>query len=706
MILVPCDERNVTDKEVFSAFDLSYPGLEGVRAALDCEDMRKAKQELVHYFEVRSNVRYYYDYRKLPMISVETDANPYLFQSSMGLQGSLKDFCLFAGRKMMQHIYVRPGRERKELDLGAHYENLPHFNFYEDQGKKHRTTLDIFVRGVFMEYLSILYHETEERAVVAFTEEFLQVFWENYPLVVECNAPDSSHFSKTEERDVMSVGWLILNYITLLYTRLPYEADVSVAFGIIRHMWFLGMQFRRFDTDTYRKYNHHMWERGLVPFILGTLFPEIPDFAAMEAPGAEVIRRHIRDDFNGEGGYNEHTISYWCGAALGEMICRGVSLARLNGGSLLDRDTFRRISRSFDILALISAPGECYPSLGDNGGSLIDPVLRAGAEAVENRFCKKVLEHRQGPGRGGAMDRTADRTLESGVPLDYCSDKTGFFCSKSSLEPDANYLLMSAKVNCGDTGHNHMDLLSLFISIHGQEFVGEPYARELYHTVPVGNDLRGYLYNMESHNTVLAFGEPVQPDCAFASKWGVLRPDTPVAAYASEKEGCFVKAYHDAYAHSRHVRKILSCRQRGFLIRDELIGGDRLPRASIQRWHLFPDVKCGQAVGNTLLLEKNGAKALLVWSGRPGLRFWQKKELYPSVVKDEKEIATVIDIAFMADSFSPVGRYDVVSQDMLILDVTEGIPAVENVDLFCKELMELAEEGRLSEALVRFDRLA
>lgn len=705
---IPCDERAVTDEEVFSAFNLNYPGLEEVRAALDSKDMRNAKKELVHYFEIRSNVHYYYDYRKHPLTPVETDDNPYLFQSSMGLQGSLKDFCLFAGRKMMQHIYVRPGRERRELDLGEHYENLPHFNFYEDQGKKHRTVLDIFVRGVFMEYLGILYQETGDRSVVAFTEEFLQVFWENYPLIVACTAPDSSHFSKTEERDVMSVGWLILNYITLLYTRLPYEADMDVAFEIISHIWFLGMQFRRFDTDTYRKYNHHMWERGLMPFILGTLFPEIPDFAEMKAAGAEVVRRHIRDDFNEEGGYSEHTIPYWCGAALGEMICRGVFLSRLNGESLLDRDTFGRISRSFDILALISAPGDCYPSLGDNGGTLIDPVLRAGVEAVENRFCKKVLEHRRGRNqyKHEMPGVTVGNVQDYEIPLDYCSDKTGFFCSRSSLDPDANYLLMSAKVNCGDTGHNHMDLLSLFISIHGQEFIGEPYARELYHTIPVGNDLRGYLYNMESHNTVLAFGAPIQPDRFFSSKWGVLRPDTPVAAYASEKGGCFVKAYHDAYTHSRHVRKVLSCRQRGFLIRDELIGGDRLPVASIQRWHLFPDVKCGKTVGNTLLLEKNGAKALLVWSGSPSLRFWQKKELYPSIVRDEKKIATIIDIAIMADSFSPVGRYDAVTQDLLILDVTEGSPAVENVDVFCRELMELAEKGRLAEALERFERLA
>lgn len=695
MIDIPCDERLITDEEIFSAFDLNYPGLEMVKSALDMGDTLKAKKELLTYFETRSNPRYFYDYRQKPAAPIETDEESWLFQSSMGLQGSLKEFCLFAGEKMKNHIYVRPGRERKELDLGPSFENLPHFNGFEDQGKKHRTTLDIFVRGVFLEYLSVFYHEEGDQEVLAFIKEFLQVFWDNYPLLVAYKNPDTSHFSKLEERDVMSTGNLVLNYGALLYTRVPYDMNVETGFEIIRHMWFLGMQFRRFDDDSYRKYNHHMWERGLVPFFLGTLFPEIPAFAEMKEKGAEVVRMHIRDDFSEEGGYSEYTITYWCGAALVDMICRGIYLARLNGAALLDQDTWIRIRKSFDVLALISAPGALYPSLGDNGGSQIDPVLRVGAKVLESRFCQEMLKYRSGWKQSG----------ESKVPLDYCNDRTGFFCSRSGPHPDADYILMAAKVNSTDTGHNHMDLLSLFVSIHGQDFIGEPYARAIYHTAPVGSAIRGYLYNMESHNTVLAFGSPVQPDGIYASKWGVLRPDTPVETFVSEEKGCYVKARHDAYTHCRHVRKILSCRRKGFLIRDELIGGDRLDKESIQRWHLFPDVTWKQLDDHSLLLEKNGVRALFVWTGSSGLRFWQKQELYPSIVKNKEEIAATLDVYFKAESFSPAGRIGRVSLDLLIMDVTDGIPSVEDPNRLCEALMETAEMGRVSEALERFGSL-
>lgn len=39
----------------------------------------------------------------------------------------------------------------------------------------------------------------------------------------------------------------------------------------------------------------------------------------------------------------------------------------------------------------------------------------------------------------------------------------------------------------------------------------------------MNSELRGYMYNMTSHNTVLAHGEPVLPDCVYANKWGVYR---------------------------------------------------------------------------------------------------------------------------------------------------------------------------------------
>lgn len=689
MITIPLKEWEVTDEDLFAALELSYPGLCKVRHALEDGNTDLAKKRLITYFQTRTNVSYYYDYRSLPLTPIDTDSNPQMFQAAMGLKGSLKEFCLYAGKKMMEHRYVRPGGD-VEIDLGSGYENLPHFNVKEDLGKKHRTILDIFSRGQFFEYLAVLYHETGDAAVLKQFEETLRMFWEHYPLNLEFTAPDISHFSHTEDRDVMSTGFLAQCYISLFYTRIPYEISTELAFGILKRIWYLGIQFRRFDSDTYRKYNHHMWERGLVPFILSTLLPEFPDLAAMKDRGAQVVRQHVLDDFNEAGGYSEHSIPYWSGAALGEMISNGIYLGNLNHTSLLDEVSGDRIQTSYNVLAGIAPPHDRFPSLGDNGGPSVNRVLANGAYRAGNTFCRQLLEYRLG----------TTRELP-GIPLDYCNEKSGFFSFRSSFSADASYALMSAKVDCGDTGHNHMDMLSLFISMRGQEFIGEPHARQLYHTVRAGSPHRGYMYNMTSHNTVLVYGSPVQDDRFYALKWGVMRPDTPVEQFVTGTEGCYVSSYHDAYTFCRHTRKLLACRKKGFLVHDCIRGGDRVPEAHIQRWHLFPDVACRQLTDQSVLLEKNGIRSLLLWNGAPRLHIWQKEDLCPEIVRDRSQLSTIIDAHFtpVIDAESGIGP---VSQSLLILDATDGIPLVTDCDCLCAKLLSHAEQGDLATALGLF----
>ena len=124
---------------------------------------------------------------------------------------------------------------------------------------------DMIVRGQFFEYLAVLYHETGDPKVLDSFEEVLQVFFQTYPLQIVNCSPSTDRFQYTEDRDVMSAGWLSVVYTGLFYTRVPYEISTDLAFEILKRIWFLGIQFRRFDEDGYRPYNHHMWERGLVP---------------------------------------------------------------------------------------------------------------------------------------------------------------------------------------------------------------------------------------------------------------------------------------------------------------------------------------------------------------------------------------------------------------------------------------------------------
>ena len=694
MKFIPTDERNITDQDVFAALDLTLPQLAPIREALEKNDLPKAKEALIRHFETRTAPKYFFDYRTLPLEKINTDSCPRDFQCSMGLNGSLKEFCLYAGNQIMDHYYVRPGKTSEPIFLGENDEDFPHFNFLEDLGKRPRSIMDIFVRGPVFEYLAILYHETGDKAVLKRFEDFSHKFFENYPLVLEYTGADASRFSFTDERDVMSTGWLTLQYISLFYTRLPYEIPAEDAFEFIKRIWFMGIQFARFEHDEYRKYNHHMWERGLVPFILGTLMPEIPDFAAMTTRGASVICQHIKDDINEAGGYSEHSIPYWGGAALCEMIYRGVYLAKLNKQPLLDDDSAKRLILSFEALARISSPNFRYSSLGDNGGPMIDPILTIGAKTMGSPSCSQVLAVREG--------RLSEDACT--VPLDYADDRCGFASCRSSFGKKANFMLMSAKTDCRDSGHNHMDMLSLFISFRGQEFIGEPLSRTLYHNVTMASPQRGYMYNMGSHNTVLAYGKPVQPDEMYANKWGVYRPDSPVSELTSTEDGCVIQAYHDAYTTCRHTRTCYFHRKKGLLIHDAMEHGNRLPDAHIQRWHLMQDVSCTQIDDSRLLLEKEGVKILLLWPEKADITIWKEEILVPSIIKDSEELLPVIDAAFATGKEGPED-IGIVSLSLLMLDVTDlkELPETEELAKTVNEILNQPDRAAALNSMGKLD---
>lgn len=636
VLLIPDFELDARDEDVFAAFDMDYPGLEDVRACLESHDIHGAKKALVDYFGRRSNVRYFYDYRSLPLKKVDTDSNPYFFQSALGLQGSLKEFCMYVADRMLENVYVRPGKDRGEIFLGKDLDQMIHFSFLKDQGKRHRSCLDQFVRGQFFESLAIAYHETEDRKYLDKFSQMLRKFFETYPLNVVNGGPDSNRFQYDEDRDVMSVGWLCLVYISLFYTRAPYEIDPELAFEIIKRIWFLGIQFRRFDKDSYRAYNHHLFERGLVPFSLSVLMPEIPAFRAMRNRGISIVRRHVKEDFNRAGGYSEHSIGYWSGAALGEMLTRGIVLARINSVELLDKTSSERLNRSFSLLAKLATPGSNYPNIGDNKGPLIDPILNLGIMALDNSDCRNVLDYRQ-------------KGCSEALPeFDYANDESGFVISRNGFDSTSNYLLMSAKTKCGYTGHNHMDMLSVMLTIRGRNIIDEPYSGMLYHNIRMKSPQRGFMYNMSSHNTVLCYSRPVMDDMFYTNKWGVYRPDSPVVGSKSTERGFYAEALHTAYTFCLHRRKLFFSRNLGLIVHDRVERGNRYEMPHIQRWYLSIGATAERLSDNAVLIENGGVKVLMIAKEAREVRIYKNELLVPEIYRSEDDIAPVIDVMFQA----------------------------------------------------------
>ncbi|MFA6840862.1 MAG: heparinase II/III family protein [Sphaerochaetaceae bacterium] len=664
MLQIPDFELDVTDEDVLKSFDTRYHGLERFKACMARKDFPQAKKELTTYFMERKNVAYFFDYRSRPVRKIDTESNPYFFQSALGLSGELKPFCMYVADRMLENVYVLPGKGRGEIHLGKYFENMIHFNFLHDQGKKHRHYLDQFVRGQFFESLAIAYHETEDRKYLDKFCVVLDKFFETYPLRIVDGSPTANRFQYDEDRDVMSAGWLCLVFISLLYTRIPYEIESERTFEIIKRIWFLGIQFRRFDTDAYRPYNHHLFERGLVPFTLGTLLPEIPAFRQMKTRGAKITRKHIKEDFSNAGGYSEHSIAYWAGAALGEMLTRAVILARLNNEHLMDTVCTSRLNESFSLLASLAAPCTKFPSIGDNRGPLIDPILRLGILACDNVFCSGVLSV-----------RTTGATQTDLPPLDYANDGTGFVISRSGFSVDSNYIALSAKKRCGYTGHNHMDMLSLCITLRGKEIVGEPYSGKLYHNIKMGSPQRGYMYNMTSHNSVLCYGRPIVDDMYYSNKWGVYRPDSPIVAYSSVNDGFFVEAYHTAYTFCLHRRKLFFARNHGVIVHDIVERGNRYETPHIQRWHLCKGNTVRTLSDHSLLITNEDTSILFIAKEAKNISIWKNPILCPEIFSEE-EVFPIIDVHFQTPEFL-VADNAAAHLHTLFLDITGRTDGLE-----------------------------
>ncbi len=635
MINIPLDERTVTDKEFFSSFNLDYKGLEKVKSAVNNNDIELAKKELVKYMHTRQNVKFIFDYRGMPLKKIADDEIPYSFQASLGLSGDLKEFCIFAGKKLMDNIYVYPSGKRGMLDLGKNFENMPHFNYPLDEGKKHRSTANLFTRGQFFEYLVFLYHETGDKKVLDKFSEVLLNFFEQYPLIVVDTRPDANRFMYTEDRCVMSVGWLAVVYLGLLYTELAYQLDYELTYQIIKRMWFLAIQFRHLDNDKYLGHNHHMWERGLVPFIMGTMFPEIELLSAMQKHGAEITLRHIKEDFNTSGGYGEHSIAYTYGAAVGEMIYRGVYIAQKNNYPLLDAEGREKLSKAFDMLAMITPPTEFFSSIGDAQGPMVNPLLKLGSVMLKNQYCTDLYNYRIG------KKQSVD------IPLYYSDNLSGYTCGKTGYGKKDTYFIMSTKVDCGYSGHNHMDMLSINYNVRGKDIVCEPYVGHIYHSVKMNSPQRGYLYNMGSHNSVLCYGSPICDDKMYANRWGVYRPDSPVKKLITNEKGMYVKAEHKGYTYCNHIRNVVFTSKGDMFVRDDIERGNRLNTAHIQRWHLSPDAKLIKIDDNSLLITNEDVKVLLVTQKADLIKIWKDTEiLCPEMYQTEDELGYNIDIEF------------------------------------------------------------
>lgn len=585
----PFDERKITDKDFFNAMDLNGHGLGAVRRAVRAGDLSAARRATVAYFRRRRRPRWFFD-----------------------LRGATRDQVREVfGAGCRQHLECARAMLKNRLLLGPEITvNLGRrLNWHQRELQEHNSTSLRFKRMPYLRSLGVAYLTTGRKNFIEKYVEVLDRYLREWPLVWENRGPGAYIVQNNPVQEAMSTAVRAMLWIELLYTDVSYDplVPIDLTFRMIRSIWFTAWQYRRFDTDGFGPYNHHLFERGTMPFQFALMLPEFPAIRPLLARGRKVTAEHLARDFSPDGGYGEHSMAYAASATLVGMYARTMTLGQLNGKRLLGKAPEGRLRRAFEATAGLAMPQGVMPDIGDGGGSPAGPILRTGEDVLKSRTCaavRRALKLERG--------RTKSRDLP---PLSIHFKGGGYVAGRDAWRTDANYFIMSSN-SWTRSGHAHHYMLSLILSIGGETMIGEP-AAKIYTVTNTGRykgtALRGHLYNMTSHNTVLANAKPIREDRYFARDWGTFPLPVEVQAFEPGKRSLYVRAAHNGYGYCRHQREVLFAHGAGWLVADRILGAAPVKPAHIQRWHFEGGVEVTRLDRRALLAVRGRSRLLCVW---------------------------------------------------------------------------------------------
>jgi hypothetical protein len=660
----------VTDEHLFAALDPNWPGLAEVMAAYEEGRIEQAKKRLIDYFRQRTSPRWFFDYRGQPIAVIDPNECRFMWGDSRASNEAYIRNMMEDADRLCRHQFFGEA----PFDLGDQWDRYPLFNLNGEDNKPLRVTANRFVRMNFLNSLAIAYHRTREEKYGETFGKLLESLADGllvrYPYVpdpVESAESYSLQFSKSPFRNNMSVARSALNIINVMHTELFYSDFVParVSFRLFRFAWYAMAHHLTFTRNRYRHHNHHLFERGMMPLIIGTLFPEFPMFRPLLERGKEVILEHLEKDFHPSGGYDEHSLAYTCATTLSEFLVPIKNLAELNGLEGFGRQWDEAMHRTYSFYSGLVLPNGNFPDIGDGGGCPASLILQHGIQLYRNETARAVLR---------SLDQEEGEPDSALLPPLIVNDPlTGYLCARDGWSAQANCLVLSNKEYTRQCSHNHIDMLSLIIAVRGETLIGEPQAAVLYKLVSNNSRLDDYMRGHGSHNAVFVGGVPVTKG---ALRRAGREPDQSVRTEVlTESEGAvYAKASHDAYAGARHTREVRFTHGEGWRIADTVEGaGTPLGGgAHIQRWHLEHRVAAESIAPNALLLPGRRAKLLCVWpqDDRVEIKLWRNEESL--VVEEVRVYERREDLPWIVDvHFPPSGQGGAVRLACELIDVTD-----------------------------------
>ena len=553
-------ELQVTDADVFENLRGEVEGLASCREAWEGGDTPAARAALVDHFMDRREPAWPFDWRGLDGPVTETSD-----QANVSAETR--------ARALLDDVIVDSKAQRTSI---RDFDNIPKRMF--NYGSPFMFEL---MNHTWCLTFAQAWARTRDERYAEKLVEYLRVMRERCPLIVTSPEPRPGFFAPDSQLKwpIMCIGKTARAFLDALYTGVLSSPAFSTddRFLFIKTLWFYAFQHTWYTGKLpFAHANHHFFEVGMMPFILGVALPEFKGFPEMREAGARCMNEHVRRDFMPSGAYIEHSTAYTIYSM--NMYFTPWQIARINGLPLFDAESAQVIEKWMGWLVDIVRPDGFAPLVGDGHEFAPIAALENAAALCGSAEAKALREAlwEAPPRLPGALREDYEACGESMPERQSVvyEDKGWIILRDGWLGDEASHFVMSAPRP--PFNHGHWDMGSFVLYARGRPFIGDP-AGEIYNGYHDA-ERRGYLYSMGAHNVLTVDDDELISKRALYPIWTGKPPTCVIAGWRMGDDADFVTIYHDGYSRegflpNRHVREVLFRKHAYWVILDHLTEG-------------------------------------------------------------------------------------------------------------------------------------
>jgi hypothetical protein len=399
------------------------------------------------------------------------------------------------------------------------------------------------------------------------------------------------NWSSSLEVAFRTLSWLWVRQLLRDCIVLPTNFQSDLLVGLVQNARHISRYL-----STYFSPNTHLIGEAVALFFVGMLCPEIRWAGAWETMGWDILVKEAERQVHADGVYFERSIYYHVYAL--DLFLHARILAERNDRPI-PNSFDRKIKQMAEVLSVLGQ-NETIPRVGDDdGGRLFDPRRNVASHMRDPLSTAAVLFERADfkavsaglreetlwlLGVDGAA-RFANLPIVNPEVTSRGFETSGFYVMGSDT---ARMQLVACAGEMGALrgGHSHCDLLSLTLSINGQECLSDPGTFRYISGSGDRNDFRG----TSAHNTLRVDGFD-QAEAGNAFSWLSL-PAVQVQHWIPGHTFDLLAAEHSGYQRcvspATHRRWVVYLKPHFWFVRDVVEGEGRHLLETY--WHLAPSL--------------------------------------------------------------------------------------------------------------------